>query len=105
MTISETSGNYTITNNGIHSISGTANEISVSTASNVATLSLPASIQTTNATFTGTLAVNGNATLGNATADQVTFNNATGTPSNTAAPAGYMQVTINGATAYLPYYQ
>lgn len=105
MTISESAGNYTITNNGIHSVSGTTNEISVTTSNNVATIGLPASIQTTNATFTGTLAVGGNATLGNATSDQVTFNNATGTPSNTTTPAGYMQVTINGATAYLPYYQ
>ena len=47
---------------------------------------------------------NGNTTLGNVGTNVVTFNNATGTPSNATTPSGYMQVTINGATRYLPYY-
>ena len=98
-------GNYTVTNNGIHSITGTTNEVDVVVTNNAATIGLPASIQTTNATFTGNLVVNGNTTLGNAATDTLTIGAPTGTPTNTAAPAGYMQVTLNGATVYLPYYQ
>lgn len=105
ISVQNTAGNWTVTNSGVHSVVGTASEVTVSTTNNVATIGLPDSIQTTNAIFTGTLAVNGNATLGSDTADQITFNNNTGTPTNTTTPAGYMQVTINGATAFIPYYQ
>ena len=31
-------------------------------------------------------------------------NQPTGTPTNTSTPAGYMQLTLNGSTVYLPYY-
>ena len=33
------------------------------------------------------------------------INTATGTPTNTVTPVGYIQIAVNGTTSYVPYYQ
>lgn len=98
-------GTFTVNNTGVTSITGTASEVEVSASTGGVTIGLPASIQTTNATFTGNLIVNGNTTLGNQATDTLTIGAPTsGTPTNTATPAGYMEITLNGSTVYIPYY-
>lgn len=98
-------GTFTVNNTGVTSISGTASEIEVSASTGSVTVGLPANIQTTNATFTGNLVVNGNTTLGNQATDSLTIGAPDGnTPTNTATPAGYMEITLNGSTVYIPYY-
>ena len=63
---------------------------------------------TTTAITTGGLTVNGNSTLGQSAASTLTLNLATSatdrTTGYTVAPAGFLQVTINGATVHIPYY-
>ncbi len=46
----------------------------------------------------------GNVSIGTDTSSTVSINATTGTPTDTATPAGYLQVSINGTTAYIPYY-
>ena len=63
---------------------------------------------TTNSITVGGFTNNGNTTLGDAATDTLTINaptNATDrTTGYTVAPNGFLQVTINGATVYIPYY-
>lgn len=51
--VSAATGAVTITNNGVTSLSGTANQITASAATGAITLSLPASVTTTNLTLSG----------------------------------------------------
>jgi len=98
-------GTFTVNNTGVTSIAGTASEVEVSASTGSVTIGLPASIQTTNATFTGSLVVNGNTTLGNQATDTLTIGAPdSNTPTNTATPAGYMEIVLNGTTVYIPYY-
>lgn len=56
-------GTFTVTNNGVTNLTGTANEISVSASTGSVTLSLPSNVTiANNLTVTGNLTVNGNTT-------------------------------------------
>jgi hypothetical protein len=94
-------GSVSITNTGVTSISGTANEVDVSASTGSVTVGLP-----NNVTIAGTLNVNGNTTLGNAATDTLTINaDTSGSPVNQANEAAWLQVTVNGATYYIPLHQ
>ena len=51
--VSAATGAVTITNNGVTSLAGTANQITASSSTGAVTLSLPASVSTTNLTLSG----------------------------------------------------
>ena len=57
-----------------------------------------------NLTVTGNTTLQGNTIIGNAVTDTITIQTVTGTPLNTGTVSGYMEITINGTTRYVPYY-
>ena len=57
-----------------------------------------------NLTVTGNATFQGNTFIGNAITDTITIQTVTGLPTNTTTPSGFMEVTINGNTRYIPYY-
>jgi hypothetical protein len=72
ITLSTASKTITITNTGVHSLTGTSNQIAVSGSTGAVTLSLPSTVTvpgalnvTTNLTVTGNLTVNGTTTTVN----------------------------------------
>jgi hypothetical protein len=91
----------TITNQGVISLTGTTNEVSVSASNGAVTLSLPANVTiSNNLTVTGDLIVNGNTTTLNTATLVVEDKNIvlanTGSPTDvTADGAGF---TVKGAT-------
>jgi hypothetical protein len=84
--------NLTVTN----TISGSINGNAATVTNGVYT--------TGNQTIGGNKSFTGNTTLGQSTSNSLSINVATGTPTVTASPAGYMQITVNGQTRYVPYY-
>lgn len=57
-----------------------------------------------NLTVTGNTTLQGNTIIGNAVTDTITIQTVTGTPTDAVTPTGYMDITINGTTRYVPYY-
>jgi len=57
-----------------------------------------------NLTVSGNTILQGNTTIGNAITDTITVSTVTGTPVNTGTVSGYMQITLNGVTRFIPYY-
>ena len=108
ISVSESAGEYTINNSGLDTVTGTANEIEVSTKSlNNQQIGLPASV--TIATLTTSTAFNssGSTRIGNAVTDTLRIDAGVGqgTPTNGTTPAGWIEISVNGTTGYLPYYQ
>lgn len=94
-------GTFTLVNEGVLSLSGTANEVSVSASNGAVTLSLPSNVTiSNNLTVTGDLTVQGNTTTLNTATLVVEDKNIvlsnTDTPTDTTADGA--GITILGAT-------
>lgn len=113
MTLDAVTGFGATTTNGVSVGSLTTNSVRVGNAANTidtstGNLTLDSTGGTVsvndNLTVTGNTTLQGNTIIGNAITDTITIQTVSGTPTDAVNVAGYMQVTINGATAYVPYY-
>jgi len=100
-------GTFTVTNDGVTSLTGTANEVEVSASSGAVTIGLPANVTVTtdlsvggNTTITGNLTVNGTVSTINSTTVTVDDKNlelgSTASPSDATADGG--GITLKGTT-------
>jgi hypothetical protein len=94
-------GTFTVTNDGVTSVSGTANEVTVSGASGAVTIGLPDDVSiTSNLTVGGNLVVNGTTTTINSTTVTVDDKNielaSTASPSDASADGA--GITVKGDT-------
>jgi hypothetical protein len=109
MSVGISGTDYTVTNTGLNTVTGTANEIEVGTKSGGdQVIGLPNSVQINTLTTTTQLNSSGATRIGNAVTDTLRIDAGVGQgagPVDAVTPAGYVQVSINGATAYLPYFQ
>jgi hypothetical protein len=107
------SGNVVTTGSVIGGNSSLGNiQIGVTGLNEIDTVSGSLTLDSTDGTVTvdDNLIVTGNATfqgntfIGNAATDTITIQTTTGVPLNSATVTGYMEITINGTTRYVPYY-
>jgi len=113
MTLDAVTGFGATTTNGVSVGSLTTNSVRVGNAANTidtstGNLTLDSAggtvVVSDNLTVSGNTTLQGNTIIGNAVTDTITIQTVSGTPTDAVNVAGYMQVTINGATAYVPYY-